>query len=210
MDWRGERLSLERAAGAPDLQMHLTRHVWALKFVDGLRHCDIGCGTGFGAWLLSRVTESTLAFDPCAAAIEEARERYHGRGLRYEVRALEQMIGCQPMFATVTAFESLEHTEDLQESLRIISECLLLPEGLLLGSVPLCAGENPYHHGRDYDAPAWVEILSGQFSVRHLYYQPIGGQRDDPRPNTDLLLLRGVADVESATDGNLLFVATSY
>jgi hypothetical protein len=125
------------------------------------------------------------------------------------VRALEGMDGCRPMHSAVTAFESLEHTEDLQESLRIISECLLWQNGLLLGSVPICAGDNPYHHGRNYSAPDWAEILASRFALRNLYYQPIGGQRDDPRSNTDLLHLESAYDVETATDGNLLFVAVN-
>lgn len=206
-DWQGERLSLEREAGAANLQMDLTRHVWALKYVEGQRHLDIGCGTGFGAWLMSQVTDSTTAIEPCAAAVAEAQARYHGDDLRYVCCRLEDLASCGALYGAVTAFESLEHTDDVAESLRIIAEYLLDDGGVFLGSVPICAGANPYHHGRDYKAPQWTEVLSSRFAVWRLYYQPIGAPVDLPHPNTDLCLLADATAAAGETNGNLLFVA---
>lgn len=207
-DWNGERLSLERAAGAANLQMNLTRHVWALKHIEGRRHLDIGCGTGFGAWLMSQVTASTTAIEPCEAALQEARARYQGEGLRYVCCRLEDLAGYSALYGAVTAFESLEHTEDLNFCLRTIAKYLLDEGGVFLGSVPLCAGGNPYHRGRNYNAPQWAEALATYFGVRWLYYQPIGWPADALQPNTDILPLEAAAEIADRTNGNLLFVAT--
>jgi len=207
-DWQGERLSLEREAGAANLQMDLTRHVWALKYVEGQRHLDIGCGTGFGAWLMSQVTDSTTAIDPCAEALQEAQGRYRGDNLRYACCRVEDLAGTSTQYGAVTAFESLEHTEDLRFCLRTIAEYLLDDGGLFLGSVPVCAGENPYHQGRNYNAPQWIEVLSERFAVRWLYYQPIGWPAEAPQPNTDILPLQAAEEIADRTNGNLLFVAT--
>ena len=208
-DWNGERLSLERAAGAANLQIHWTRYVWALKYVEGKRHLDIGCGTGYGTWLLSQVTALSVGIDPCAAAIAEAQARYQGANLIYQVVGLEECDrDGDPAFEVVTAFESLEHLADIEGGLDLLCQHLLLSDGVLLGSVPLCAGANPYHHGRGYDAPQWAEVLTRRFAALRWYYQPIGWPVEAVQPNTDILPLQSVADIADRADGNLLFVLT--
>lgn len=79
MEFTGERV-VPWARGMRDwvhvLQHHLARYTWALRHVSGRRVVDIGCGTGYGAHILSFVAESVMGVDISPDAVDFASEHF--------------------------------------------------------------------------------------------------------------------------------------
>jgi SAM-dependent methyltransferase len=84
----------------------LSRYVWAMQHTDGRRVVDIGCGTGYGAHVLSWVAASVTGLDFSGDAIAYAREHYPGVDFRQtDLMAVDRL----PEGDVAMCFEVLEH-----------------------------------------------------------------------------------------------------
>lgn len=102
---------------------------------------ELGCGLGFGAWLLARLHPGTgfTAMDVDADAIEAARFLWRGtENLRFVHAPAGRLDGLGGPFDTVLAYELVEH---LAEPAGFLGQCrsLLRPGGRLVGSTPVSA-----------------------------------------------------------------------
>lgn len=99
------------------LRDHINRYAFALPYVAGRSVCDVGCGTGYGAWLMSMVAREVTGVDVSPEAIAFARWEF-GKKARYEVRDVTAAnLGGADVY---TCFEVLEHVDDPQLILRNI------------------------------------------------------------------------------------------
>lgn len=96
----------------------------------GLRACDIGCGTGHAANLMAREFPAStfMGYDIGQDAIEAARAEAHELGLtnvRFEVQDVLH-VPTEPKFDVITAFDAIHDQVDPQGVLNRISKALAL------------------------------------------------------------------------------------
>lgn len=127
MKFTGERVVPFGMRERPDLlRDHLMRYCWALEFVGGLRVVDLGCGTGYGSFVLSWLADDVIGLDNSVEAISFAL--WHFSGVRYWVGDVERDL--VPFADCYVAFEVLEH---LYDPLALVVRL----RGLLLWSAPV-------------------------------------------------------------------------
>ena len=154
LPYTGERaVPWEPATGAHIMRAHVARYAWALQYAAGRRVVDLGCGAGYGAFMLSWVAESVLGVDVSAEAIAFARERFPAGNLRFEVADLTE--GVPPVEHAVgadlyVAFEFLEHIDDPAALLNSLP-------APLLWSIPIDDGSR--YHKRPYTAGRIVALM---------------------------------------------------
>jgi SAM-dependent methyltransferase len=136
-----ERLIPGEDAPGGEMEHHVARYAWAFRFVEGKRVLDVGCGAGYGSFLLSWVAADVTAVDRDPQAIQVARSKYDGPA--YLV-ADGTETGL-PEVQVATCFEVLEHVDDPAELCRQLLGAA--PEVLISYPNPLAAGPhlNPHH-----------------------------------------------------------------
>lgn len=99
----------------------------------GLTVLDVGCGGGFMAEVLARKGASVVGVDPCAAAVEAAREHARAQGLSidYRIGSGEDMPVESATADCVVCVDVLEHVESVD---RVLDEVrrVLKPGGIFL------------------------------------------------------------------------------
>lgn len=121
---------------------HAQRYAWALQYVSSKCVLDLGCGTGYGAFMLSWLANHVAALDVSGEAIRFA-ERHFGNAPNLTFRVVEIVSEFWPMWSdrlydVVTAFEVLEHltVSEMRTVLDRMKD-VCTPDGVLLGSIPV-------------------------------------------------------------------------
>lgn len=116
MDFTGERV----VPWAPGLQKwawvaqhHAMRYAWAIGAVANKTVVDLGCGTGYGSFMLSWVARQVTGIDSSAEAVDFAQQHFQAPNLHYSTDDLATMI--LPPADIFVAFEVVEHLTDPQE-----------------------------------------------------------------------------------------------
>ncbi|HCK11762.1 MAG TPA: hypothetical protein DHW45_17945, partial [Candidatus Latescibacteria bacterium] len=173
IDLDGERV----IAGLTDLSLyipHIKRYLFAKTFCEGKEVLDAGCGTGYGAKLLSHVARSVDAIDIAENALAYCQKTYPTDRItwsRGDVRSLDK----KDAYDVVTSFEVIEHLEreDISAYLEGI-ESALKPDGVALISTPnrLVAHQwdNPHHH-TEMTREEFERTLSEYFDVESVLGQ---------------------------------------
>lgn len=92
------------------LRDHINRYSFALPYVAGKSVCDIGCGTGYGAFLMSFVARHVTAFDVSQEAIQFSLAHFKAPNLfRFRADATDSAAQEWPQADVYTCFEVLEH-----------------------------------------------------------------------------------------------------
>lgn len=174
----GESLDLEAYIAAHDLTAihHLVRYLWAARVLADAPPpstlLDLGCGSGYGAFLLASSLPATAvcAVDYDPEAVAAANERYSRENLEFRVgdpTDWDTTIGTS-RFEVVTSFDVIEHVLHRELYLEGIVNHLY-PEGRLLLSTPCGAGRNILkpgweHHRIEYSARSLFDLLRRYFS----------------------------------------------
>lgn len=124
---------------------HEARYHWAARYVSGKAVLDVGCGTGYGCWLLARSgARHVMGVDIALPALQHGEQS----GIEGLVCAnILQMPFGSSTFEVVTCFEVLEHIVE-QSALFEEMKRLLITGGILILSTPnrnRTSGDNPYH-----------------------------------------------------------------
>ena len=171
--WNGERISLGVDTPVELVQTHLSRYVWSMGFCDGKDVLDVGCGTGYGTWLISTRAKTVIGVDQCAEAIAEAQSNFSGTFICSMMEDVEFDNACD----VVTCFEVLEHLKNLDAGMANIVK-FLKPDGVALISLPLHL-PLVFHHYRDFGYQQWKALLLQHFEIHDVYYQAM----EDVTPN---------------------------
>jgi len=137
-----ERLLPGVDAPAIELQQHVARYAWAFRACEGVSVLDVGCGVGYGTFLLSWVARAATGVDRDTDAIESASETYHADNLEY---LLDDAKSDLPKADVATCFEVIEHVSDPMAVCRALLDSA--PRVLISYPNPLAAGPhlNPHH-----------------------------------------------------------------
>lgn len=159
-----------------DLETYHTfvRHLVVYELVNNFSNknftvLDIGCGEGFGAYLLSERNGLVVGIDIDKTTIEKARNKYQRNNLIFEVGdALN--LNVKRSFDLICALQVIEHVDDDKKFLSQIKQ-LLKPSGIFIVSTPnkmisspkTESPLNPFHK-REYLLSQFSDLLASFFS----------------------------------------------
>ena len=142
-----ERIEPETHPNAMMAAEHVARYRWATQFVIGKRVLDAGCGSGYGAAMMSAAgARQVVGIDIDADTIEAARSKMPV-GVELAVGDLESVPVGDACFDVVVCLEAIEHVLDPEAVLDEFRR-VLIPGGLLVLSTPnrdVVTPGNPYH-----------------------------------------------------------------
>ena len=160
---------------------HRERYNAAIHYA-GLKNCrtvmDVGCGVGYGSYMMAKAGLQAIGFDRSKEAIAVASQSYVYDRLEinpvFMVDTLEERIDGKFNFDMITAFEILEHTNAAAEFLERRS----YNTRYIVGSVPNedivpFTPEYNVYHVRHYTAEQLHQLLTSTgWDVKQM-----GGQR---------------------------------
>jgi len=176
MDFTGERVVPNQVSD--DLfNEHISRYVFASKFINKHHQVlDVGCGTGYGTFELSKVAGEVTGIDISSEAIDYAKSNYAKDNLIFVCKD-SRNIEKYNEFDIAVSFEVIEHIEFVEEYLSSIKKSLK-PEGVFIVSTPnkkmysdsIENYKNPYHV-KEYYYDEFKALLSLTFSNVEIYSQ---------------------------------------
>lgn len=171
-----ERISLDKRSGHPlvTIREHLIRYIWAIQGVLDKDVLDLGCGTGYGVYLMSYWAKSVSGYDNSELAIGEAKRDFQMKCLAFlEVRDLEIVTTLGNMLAqkfdVITCFETFEHLKNSERLLGIIRSHLK-PKGVFYFSTPNKPSlkDGSEWHKSVFNKDKWIKLLRKHFgSISH-------------------------------------------
>jgi 2-polyprenyl-3-methyl-5-hydroxy-6-metoxy-1,4-benzoquinol methylase len=162
------------ANASPYMVQHVARYVWAMAACRGLKVVDLGCGDGYGTFMLSWVASEATGIDIDRPAVDRAGESYVGP--TYQCANLADPDSL-PAADIGVCFEVLEHVPNAPDLLAAASK--RLPRLMLSVPNPLVGGShiNP-HHVNDWPLSRLKSIVraAGATHIR-AYHQHVRGFR---------------------------------
>jgi 2-polyprenyl-3-methyl-5-hydroxy-6-metoxy-1,4-benzoquinol methylase len=127
-----ERAADGRLAGV--MQDHINRYLWANAFAQDRHVLDVGCGTGYGSYLLANA-HSYFGVDLDTESIRWAKTHYRKQANDFAAAQATALPVADLSQDLVTCFEVLEHVADQSKVLAEIRR-VLRPGGWLCLSTP--------------------------------------------------------------------------
>lgn len=162
------------ANASPYMVQHVARYLWAMAACRGLRAVDLGCGDGYGTFMLSWVASEATGLDVDARAVEHAGRTYPGPAYRCADLTDPASI---PTADVGVCFEVLEHVSTAPDMLIAVGQ--RLPRLLLSVPNPLVGGShiNP-HHVNDWPFTSLKRLVRAAGAKRmRAYHQHVRGYR---------------------------------
>lgn len=188
MDRSGQRLQLPIPLTPERAYDLLTRYKFAERYVEGRSVACIGCeGTGYGAQLLARASDSVVGMTCDAGDLDLARTYYPAENVTYREANLGEIPYPDAHFDVVVAFEALEHSERPEDLIRAAKR-VLKPDGVFVTATPdkqVHSNERNYRdaaHEKEMYVPEFREALERHFDRVSMYRQGtiVGGMVFDP------------------------------
>ena len=169
-----ERMLPERVTGLTE-ELMLLRHLFAYEQVKEKLDknsviLDLGCGVGYGTYLLSQVAKNIIGIDISEEAINYANENYGALNCQFMVYDGMQTNYYDESFDVIVSFQVIEHVVN---DIQFISEAyrLLKPGGTFFLTTPnkifrLFPLQKPWNrfHIREYYPYELSELLSKSFN----------------------------------------------
>lgn len=112
MKYTGERVvPWNRGVGVTVAYHHLMRYAWATQYTFNKSIIDLGCGTGYGSYILSFFAKFVIGIDINNEAIEMAKARFNSDNLVFKQGRVEEVSPRENF--TFVCFEVLEHLEEI-------------------------------------------------------------------------------------------------
>ncbi len=149
----------------------------AVQFVQAQRVLDVGCGEGYGTYLLAQHAKEVIAIDKDEKTIRRAKRRYALPNLSFQIQDVSGISAYSPCsFDVVCCFHVIEHLKAPVQFLSEVGKCLSGPSGVLLISTPnrhslfrrSTGFQWPYHE-REYNADEFRDLLLTGFKDVTLY-----------------------------------------
>lgn len=171
LEYTGERAVPWNDATGYIMAAHVARYAWAVRYCFGRQVVDLGCGCGYGTFMLSWVAKCATGVDIDDKTITSAMHSFEAPNLSFLTADITQNI---PHGDAYVAFEVLEHLDKPRQ----LIDSLNAP---LLWSMPVCDGsefhKKPYTLNEidDLVGPiGWVQGVDGQIThVDHIWFAPV-------------------------------------
>ena len=203
-----ERTDPTQKANHPFYYQYRAVYEYATQFTQGQRVLDLGCGEGYGAYLLAQHAKQVVAVDKDKKTIQQAKQKYNLPNLDFYIQDVSQLHKYFPdAFDVVCCFHLIEHLRIPEYFLEEVGKRLVHPAGVLLISTPnrdsplrqSTSRQSPYHEG-EYDTTEFRNLLSMIFKDVTLYtlqgsskvqeFQEIRAQHLQQIFNYDILKMR--------------------
>lgn len=167
LGFTGERVLPDQPEWAWCFQAHKFGYDDLLARIEpGARVCDVGCGEGYGAALLSSKASLVVATDVSDEAVTHARRKYGDRiaWVVCDAQALPFRAGS---FDVVSSLQVIEHFRDTDAHLTCVARALR-PGGWHYCATPNIDLMSPEEadnefHLRDFTAPELHDAMAGHF-----------------------------------------------
>ena len=165
-----ERIDIDDPYLPPFFFQQQKAYSFCQKYIKNKLVLEIGSGSGYGAYRLSKYTKKVIALDKDATSIKKSQKRYGAKNLTFISSTIEKYKTNQK-FDVIILFQVIEHIQDVQSLFETIL-LLLKKKGLLILSTPNAStqsyNENPYHFS-EYTFTELKGMLSKFFSNIKIY-----------------------------------------
>lgn len=176
LEWTGERY-LPQVSGVIKME-HYHRYSLALDFCKDKIVLDLASGEGYGSNLISQVAAHVVGVDISSDAVNFAKKNYVKDNLDYFEGSATDIPFEDSYFDVVLSFETIEHHDKHDESMREFHR-VLKSDGILLISSPNKLNysdkpgyENPYHIKELYTNEL-QKLISKYFKNQKRYSQRV-------------------------------------
>lgn len=157
---------------------HISRYHFSSQFAKNRTILDLGCGTGYGSFLLSQTARQVVGIDIDLEAIKYASVYYHSPNLLFTQMDCRRLGLPNRTFDLVVSFEAIEHVTEQQQMLSEIRR-ILTRQGLAIISTPERTrynvgkkNRNPYHL-RELSETEFYDLLKLFFPCVRILWQNI-------------------------------------
>jgi 2-polyprenyl-3-methyl-5-hydroxy-6-metoxy-1,4-benzoquinol methylase len=194
VDYFGARSSFSGAA-------HVSRYLWVKKFVKNKKVLDAGCGSGYGANILSKDARSIMGIDISKNAIEYSKIKYDRTNTIFMVKDMSEEGDIKERFDVIISFDVLEHIKEPHKYLQELTK-LLNEDGMLIVGTPNLevnelynASWNPFH-AKEYTSGEFKLLLSQYFNEINVLGQYVVNDRKKEAYLINVKAERGLAGVK--------------
>lgn len=160
---QGERF-VPHQSNAHEINVNMLRYLYAMKFCEGKKVLDVGCGCGLGTYMYSLVAKEVTGIDYKDEAFAYAKRYPHGCDASFVLKDVEKDL--LPAAEVVVALEVIEHLANPDYFLGQL-KC-----DRLVFSIPLHSLEISYWHKYDFRTIDDVANLIGKyFKIEEMKYQ---------------------------------------
>lgn len=173
----GERVIENAYRSSPGLYaiylMHLASYRFAMRFTQGKRVLDLGCGSGYGSALVAETAQQVVAVDVSGEAVRYAAGHHARENLTHQVVLPGADLPFPDgSFDVVLSFQVIEHVENdrhyIQQADRVLESGGVLIVITPNRDVRLMRGQKPWNrwHIREYDATMLASLFDpGRFRL---------------------------------------------
>ncbi len=155
---------------------HISRYLFAKRYLKGKVVLDAGCGVGYGAYEARKAAKKIYGIDISKESIEYAKRKYSSTNICFEVGDVKKLRFKDNFFDVILSFEVIEHLSRqdiyLEEMRRVLKK-----KGLFFVSTPNKIyyskegrPKNPFHT-KEFNLKEFSGILSKQFKYVSIYNQ---------------------------------------
>lgn len=162
--------SIESENSSAWREVHVSRYLFAVPYVENRLTLDIACGTGYGLAMLQKHARRVIGVEVDMRAAREAQT-----AVKNSPAVVFVADGCRLPFAdgafdVITSFETIEHLEDRRQFVAELRR-VLSPEGLCILSTPNANHTQPVngkprhpYHIHEYTPEELQAELSAHFA----------------------------------------------
>jgi len=171
LEFTGERLVPDISPADLEAE-HRARYEFATRFIEGRKILDVGCGAGYGSYMMSTKAGSVTGIDIDQKAVEFAKKNYEHERVSFVNGDVRSLPFGDDEFSMCVCFEVIEHIKEPDKLLSEVSRVLGSKDdkgdpGLFIvstpnGGVKVSSKPNPFHV-KEFSLGEFRALLNGYF-----------------------------------------------